>query len=458
MGVEIRLPQITGVSEREQLQQLKSYIYQLREQLQWAFDNIDTTGGSGGGYVVNQTSAYSSSSGSTKIDAEATFAAIKALIIKSADIVDAYYMEINKRLEGLYVAQSDFGEFVEKTALDIKANSTAITQKYENIQIIIKGNKEEIEGNLQTIGQDLSFKEQELITIKENIEGIDKEITALEGDVGTLDQEMQTTKEDFQGTIQTTKETLEGSISSTKQELEGTIDSTKQELNDNIYNNVEAAKGEANAYTDSAKNELSDEIAGAKDELDGKINDANSRINDTNDSVENLGTGLDAANNRIDSTVGAIQETKNEANSAIQKVTNSLSEAEMLLRSADEQLKGSIDNLRFDLTGLREIVVGVTAYVKSGLLYSTKEGIPVYGIEIGQEVEANGETAFKKYARFTSEKLSFYDANDNEVAYISDKKLYIGQAEITVSLKVGGLVDLVLSNGDVITKWEGVSG
>ena len=447
MGVEIRLPQITGATEREQLLQIKSYIYQLRDQLQWAFDNIDTTGGSGGGYVVNQTSAYSSSSGSTKIDAEATFAAIKALIIKSADIVDAYYEEINAKLEGVYVAASDFGTFAEKTALDIEANSTAITQKYENIQIIIRDNKEEIEGDLQTIGEDLSFKEQEIITIKGNIEGIDKEITTLEGDVGALDQEMQTTKE-----------TLEGSISSTKQELEGTIDSTKQELNDNIYNNVEAAKGEANAYTDSAKNELSDEIAGAKDELDGKINDANSRINDTNDSVENLGTGLVDANNRIDKTEDEIQKTKDDFNSVIQTVTNSLSEADRLLHSVDEQLKGSIDNLEFDLTGLREIVVGVTAYVKSGLLYYTNVGIPVYGIEIGQEVEANGETAFKKYARFTSEKLSFYDANDNEVAYISDKKLYIGQAEITVSLKVGGLVDLVLSNGDVITKWEGVSG
>ena len=458
MGVEIRLPQITGATEREQLLQIKSYIYQLREQLQWAFDNIDTTGGSGGGYVVNQTSAYSSSSGSTKIDAEATFAAIKALIIKSADIVDAYYEEINAKLEGVYVAASDFGTFAEKTALDIEANSTAITQKYENIQIIIRDNKEEIEDDLQTIGEDLSFKEQEIITIKGNIEGIDKEITTLEGDVGALDQEMQTTKENFQGTIQTTKETLEGSISSTKQELEGTIDSTKQELNDNIYNNVEAAKGEANAYTDSAKNELSDEIAGAKDELDGKINDANSRINDTNDSVENLGTGLVDANNRIDKTEDEIQKTKDDFNSVIQTVTNSLSEADRLLHSVDEQLKGSIDNLEFDLTGLREIVVGVTAYVKSGLLYYTDAGIPVYGIEIGQEVEANGETAFKKYARFTSEKLSFYDANGNEVAYISDKKLYIGQAEITVSLKVGGLVDLVLSNGDVITKWEGVSG
>ena len=55
MGVEIRLPNITGKTEKEQLLQLKSYLYQLSEQLQWAFDNVNTTGGSGNGsYVVNQ--------------------------------------------------------------------------------------------------------------------------------------------------------------------------------------------------------------------------------------------------------------------------------------------------------------------------------------------------------------------------------------------------------------------
>ena len=42
MGIQIRLPNITGASEKEQLAQLKSYLYQLSEELQWAFDNIDT--------------------------------------------------------------------------------------------------------------------------------------------------------------------------------------------------------------------------------------------------------------------------------------------------------------------------------------------------------------------------------------------------------------------------------
>ena len=65
------------------------------------------------------------------------------------------------------------------------------------------------------------------------------------------------------------------------------------------------------------------------------------------------------------------------------------------------------------------------------------------------------DEVFNKYARFISEKLSFYDSNGTEVAYISDKKLFIKMAEITVSLKIGGLMDLVMANGDVVTKWVG---
>ena len=65
---------------------------------------------------------------------------------------------------------------------------------------------------------------------------------------------------------------------------------------------------------------------------------------------------------------------------------------------------------------------------------------------------------FNKYARFTSEKLSFYDSNNIEVAYISDKKLYVKIAHITVSFQIGGLIDLVMNTGDVVTKWVGIGG
>ena len=82
-------------------------------------------------------------------------------------------------------------------------------------------------------------------------------------------------------------------------------------------------------------------------------------------------------------------------------------------------------------------------------------GIPVYGIEVGQRTEVNGEEVFDKYARFTANRLSFFDANGNEVAYISDYKLFISNVEVTGSYRIGHLVDTVQSDGSIVTKYTG---
>jgi len=320
MAIEIRLPNITGVSEKEQLLQLKSYLYQLSEQLQWAFDNINTTGGTGNGYVVNQAprAFTASSGGASSSGGGINFAELKALIIKSADIVDAYYEEINKKLVGLYVAQSDFGVYAQQTEAKITANSKSITQNYTNTQTL--------------------------------------------------------------------------------------------------------------------------------------ITDTNERIDVTNGNVDSLNEGLGDATGRIGVLDDSLTKAKEEINENIQDVSESISTVDGLRIAAEEALNGRLEDLNTDLGDLKNAVINVTAYIKSGELYTTAAGVPVYGIEIGQQV---GDV-FNKFSRFTSEKLSFYDANNNEVAYISDKKLYIGQAEITISLKVGGFVDYVM-DGDVVTKWEGGS-
>ena len=38
---QFRLPNITGKTEKEQLQQIKSYLGQLTEQLNWAFEQLE---------------------------------------------------------------------------------------------------------------------------------------------------------------------------------------------------------------------------------------------------------------------------------------------------------------------------------------------------------------------------------------------------------------------------------
>lgn len=221
---ELRYPNISGKTEREMLTQMKSYLYQLVGDLQFALDNVGVANN------APTTTSKSTSSAVVKdtVNPEATFSAIKSLIIKSADIVQAYYNEISTRLNGMYVAESDFGTFVETTEQTIKQSSTDIEQIFTNVQQIFT-----------------------------DIEGI--------------------------------------------------------------------------AFT----------------------------------------------------------------------------------------------------------LAEVNAHIRSGLLFYDDEGVPVYGLEVGQKNTIDGEEVFNKYARFTSDRLSFYDHNDVEVAYISDYKLYITNAEVTGTLKLG---------------------
>lgn len=128
MSVDIRLPDINAGTPAEQFLQMKSYLYQLAQQLNWALNTMSTGGDSnGGGVVVN------SSTGSKPIsnkNAEETFEALKSLIIDSADIVNAYYEDISKRLESVYVAQSDFGTYTQELNAYLEANPEAVTQYY----------------------------------------------------------------------------------------------------------------------------------------------------------------------------------------------------------------------------------------------------------------------------------------------------------------------------------------
>lgn len=119
---------------------------------------------------------------------------------------------------------------------------------------------------------------------------------------------------------------------------------------------------------------------------------------------------------------------------------------------AIKQFYTNIQEIITDIESLEYSLIEVNAHIYSGLLYYDENDTPVYGLEIGQKNKIGDKEIFNKYARFTSEKLSFYDSNGNEVAYISDKKLYITHIEVTGSYKIGGFVDTVLSDGSVVTK------
>ena len=305
--IDIRLPQIDDTTEKGQLLQIKSYLYQLAEQLQWALNNADTSNGT---VVVAPTTKSIPVASSPSVEAQ--FSAIKPLIIKSADIVEAFYEEINNKLKGIYIASSDFGTFKQATEQSITESSKDITQAFTNIQ--------EIETNLQ-----------------DTKSGIGSNLESLSGVVGQIDTDL-------------------------------------QDVKSGIDTNLKA---------------LSDDVG----QIDSDLKDAKTAI--------------------------------------------------------DTDIQG----IRDDIVTLNYYLVEANAHIKSGLLYYDENEVPVYGLEIGQRNVIDGEEVFNKYARFTAGRLSFYDKNGSEVAYISDYKLYISHAEVTGTLKLGGY--LVDTRNGLTFKWVG---
>ena len=135
-----------------------------------------------------------------------------------------------------------------------------------------------------------------------------------------------------------------------------------------------------------------------------------------------------------------------------------------------EALKENVDSIS---DKLGKYQVNTEQFIRTGLLYYEKAvidgvevSIPRIGVAIGENLTTitieDPETGEKKevlsrqglYTTYTSDKLSFY-LNDVEVAYISNGKLYISEAEIFgFKLKTGKW--LVNTESDYWNlEWEG---
>lgn len=128
--MDIRMPNITATTPQGQMEQVRSYLFQMVQQLNFSLKAVEDKA------LEAQTTAEGSAKNEVQ-QAQSTFNSIKGLIIKSADIVNAYTEVISTQLEGQYVAKSDFGTFLNTTIADIQADSEAIEQKYSNVQEIL---------------------------------------------------------------------------------------------------------------------------------------------------------------------------------------------------------------------------------------------------------------------------------------------------------------------------------
>lgn len=100
---QIRLPNITGVTQAERISQIQSYLYQLVYELQWILDTMESGGG-------NTAAAGTATSSPGQSLGETEFRELQPLIIQSTAIFEAYYNKGTAKLEesNVYAKESNF--------------------------------------------------------------------------------------------------------------------------------------------------------------------------------------------------------------------------------------------------------------------------------------------------------------------------------------------------------------
>ena len=164
---DFRKPNINAPTTEGQLSQVKSYLYQLTNQLNFALKAAEDEEKKNG-YSSSVSSKNGAQVNSEEDTAENTFLKLKSLIIKSADIVNAYYQVISTKLEGEYEALSDYGTFKQSTTATLDATSTGLDQHYESIQKIT----DEL-GNLSELRKDNCYIRTGWLDDNETIAGVE---------------------------------------------------------------------------------------------------------------------------------------------------------------------------------------------------------------------------------------------------------------------------------------------
>lgn len=123
MNTEIRYPTVNGKTEAEQIGQIKTYLFTLADSLSRTLTLLE-----------ERTRGPYSAEGKALSRGEGEFEAIKPHIVSSAEVMNACFSTVNRRLKGRYVAKDDFSSYVEDTDLRLEANSRGIDQLYTRME------------------------------------------------------------------------------------------------------------------------------------------------------------------------------------------------------------------------------------------------------------------------------------------------------------------------------------
>ena len=177
-----------------------AYLFQMVQLLNMASDSISA------GTVVQEgrpsgTSGMASGNG-TNADVTA-YNELRSLIIKTADTVYKEMETLSTELKGSYVAQSDFGTYVEELNAYLVANPEAISQYYTFASVLnnsIKSVDEKLtltNEDVAGLGSDIEDLDKNLQSTDKNVAQLDENITATDEKVGALEDDVKKVEDDF---------------------------------------------------------------------------------------------------------------------------------------------------------------------------------------------------------------------------------------------------------------------
>lgn len=210
-----------------------------------------------------------------------------------------------------------------------------------------------------------------------------------------------------------------------------------------------SSAAEVQARQSSKTVQSDDTTVASYNELRGLINNTSIYVHSE---IERLSTELERQYVAISDDWGTFQEN---ISSSIEAT------AEGIVQSYGYDAE--IQTLQDEAAGFSAYKISTEGYIRQGFIDYDENNVPIVGIAIGQGLTSSTVTVngveYQKIdntascAFYTASKVSFR-INGQEVAYVSNRKLYIGDVEITGSVVMGGKWSISTANGLSI-KWIG---
>lgn len=126
MSQKIRLPSITAPTDAGKLEQIRSYLYQLANQLNWLFQGVDTPA---------QTASV------RETDVFVLFAQLRPLLIRSAEILDAY----REQMKNTFPLKEELEDLAQSHREDMAGRSYCqVFEGEENTSLSLQGQENQV--------------------------------------------------------------------------------------------------------------------------------------------------------------------------------------------------------------------------------------------------------------------------------------------------------------------------